>query len=107
VKLGVQSGDYVQVLDGIKEGEKIVISSQFLIDSESNLKAAIGQMSGHAGMDMSKGTEGQSLKGADPKDQTMKGHEGMDMPKSATDGDKGGESHGAQDSTHHHMQDMN
>jgi len=60
IKLGVESDGLVQVLEGIKEGEKIVVSSQFLIDSESNLKAAIQQMSGHQGMDMSKPTEKQS-----------------------------------------------
>lgn len=54
VKLGMISEGLVQILDGIREGEKIVLSSQFLIDSESNLKAAISQMSGHEGMDMSK-----------------------------------------------------
>jgi len=54
VKLGVSSDGIVQVLEGIKDGEKIVVSSQFLIDSESNLKAAIQQMRGHEGMDMSK-----------------------------------------------------
>ncbi|MEX2117498.1 MAG: efflux RND transporter periplasmic adaptor subunit [Bacteroidota bacterium] len=53
IRLGVMAGGYVQVLDGIKEGEKIVISSQFLIDSESNLKAAVGLMRGHEGHDMS------------------------------------------------------
>ena len=57
VKLGVMAEGYVQILDGVQEGEKIVVSSQFLIDSESNLKAAISQMSGHAGMDMSKPME--------------------------------------------------
>jgi hypothetical protein len=50
VKLGVISEGYVQVIEGIQEGEKIVVSSQFLIDSESNLKAAISQMAGHAGI---------------------------------------------------------
>ena len=44
VKLGINSGDYVQILEGVHEGEKLVVSSQFLIDSESNLKAAIQQM---------------------------------------------------------------
>lgn len=64
VKLGVMAEGYVQILEGIKEGEHIVTSSQFLIDSESNLKAAIGLMAGHTGMparpaggDMSKPTE--------------------------------------------------
>ncbi len=44
VELGKTAGDYVEVLNGIEEGEKLVVSSQFLIDSESNLKAAIQQM---------------------------------------------------------------
>lgn len=47
VKLGQSAEGYVQVLEGLKEGEKLVISSQFLIDSESNLKAAIQQMQAH------------------------------------------------------------
>ena len=51
VQLGISAEGYVQVLQGIHEGEKIVVSSQFLIDAESNLKAAIGQM-GMPGMDM-------------------------------------------------------
>lgn len=54
VKLGVMADGYVQILEGVREGEKIVTSSQFLIDSESNLKAAISQLAGHAGHDMSK-----------------------------------------------------
>ncbi|MFA6472082.1 MAG: efflux RND transporter periplasmic adaptor subunit [Candidatus Latescibacterota bacterium] len=44
VKLGFSSDGYTQVLEGIHAGEKIVVSSQFLIDAESNLKAAVGQM---------------------------------------------------------------
>lgn len=77
IKLGVTADGYVQVLEGIKEGEKIVISSQFLIDSESNLKAAISQMAGHSGHDMSKPMqEQQSLpeeqKGHDITQQEMK-----------------------------------
>ncbi len=50
VKLGASADGFVQILDGLHEGETIVTSSQFLIDSESNLKAAISQMSGHAGL---------------------------------------------------------
>ena len=57
VTLGVTADGYTQVLDGIHAGESIVTSSQFLIDSESNLKAAIDQMKGHEGMDMSKPKE--------------------------------------------------
>jgi Cu(I)/Ag(I) efflux system membrane fusion protein len=46
VTLGAAAGDYVEVIDGLHEGESLVVSSQFLIDSESNLKAAIRQLQG-------------------------------------------------------------
>ena len=45
VKLGVQGNDYVEVLEGVGEGEKVVVTANFLIDSESNLKAAFSGMS--------------------------------------------------------------
>lgn len=38
VVLGVLSDDYQEVKKGLNEGDTIVTSSQFLIDSESNLK---------------------------------------------------------------------
>lgn len=57
VKLGVTADGYTQIMAGVHEGEVVVTSSQFLIDSESNLKAAITAMSGQASMDMSKPME--------------------------------------------------
>lgn len=48
VKLGIESGDKIAVLSGLKEGDKIVISAQFLIDSESSLKASFGRMNSDA-----------------------------------------------------------
>ncbi len=44
VKLGQRGDDFVQVLEGIKEGELVVVAANFLIDAESNLKAALGGM---------------------------------------------------------------
>ena len=44
VHLGNYSNGYYQVLSGLTEGTTIVTSAQFLIDSESNLRAAVGQM---------------------------------------------------------------
>jgi Cu(I)/Ag(I) efflux system membrane fusion protein len=41
VKLGIHGDDWVQVLDGIKPGERIVVGANFLIDAESNLRAAL------------------------------------------------------------------
>jgi membrane fusion protein, copper/silver efflux system len=40
VKLGARGDGYVEVLDGVKAGENVVVSANFLIDAESNLKAA-------------------------------------------------------------------
>jgi len=45
-KLGVQAGEWVEVLEGVKEGDHIVTSANFLIDSESQLKSAIRGMAG-------------------------------------------------------------
>jgi len=42
VKLGARSDDYVEVLDGVRDGELVVVAANFLIDAESNLKAVIG-----------------------------------------------------------------
>jgi len=41
VKLGARVPGYVQVLEGLKPGEKVVTSATFLIDAESNLRAAL------------------------------------------------------------------
>ncbi|MBL4775622.1 MAG: efflux RND transporter periplasmic adaptor subunit [Mariprofundus sp.] len=44
VVVGVDSQGQVQILEGIKAGEIVVTSSQFLIDSESKLKEATAKM---------------------------------------------------------------
>jgi Cu(I)/Ag(I) efflux system membrane fusion protein/cobalt-zinc-cadmium efflux system membrane fusion protein len=44
VELGPEGDGGVQALSGLLEGESLVTSSQFLIDSESNLREAIHQM---------------------------------------------------------------
>ncbi|MBL0390650.1 efflux RND transporter periplasmic adaptor subunit [Ramlibacter monticola] len=49
VKLGARSAAYVQVLEGLREGEQAVVAANFLIDAESNLKAAVHSLGGHAG----------------------------------------------------------
>jgi membrane fusion protein, copper/silver efflux system len=44
VKTGARSENYVEVRDGVREGEQVVVAANFLIDAESNLKAAVGGM---------------------------------------------------------------
>ena len=44
LKIGFKTDDYYEVLEGVKEGEKVVTRALFLVDSESQLKAAIAGM---------------------------------------------------------------
>ncbi len=53
VKLGIESGDRVAIRSGLNVGETVVTSSQFLIDSESNIESALVRMSGEPEMDHS------------------------------------------------------
>ncbi len=46
VTAGMESGDFVEILEGLREGERVVTSGQFLIDSEASLKASLARMSG-------------------------------------------------------------
>jgi Cu(I)/Ag(I) efflux system membrane fusion protein len=48
VETGARSDDWVEVRSGIQEGEMVVVAANFLIDAESNLRAALGGMSGAA-----------------------------------------------------------
>jgi membrane fusion protein, copper/silver efflux system len=41
VKLGRRGEGYVEVIEGLNDGEEVVTSATFLIDAESNLKAAL------------------------------------------------------------------
>jgi membrane fusion protein, copper/silver efflux system len=41
VHLGIHGDDWVQVLDGVKPSERVVVGANFLIDAESNLRSAL------------------------------------------------------------------
>ncbi len=47
VKLGSKIDDYYEVIEGVNEGERVVTSANFLIDSESKLKSAIKKLHEH------------------------------------------------------------
>lgn len=44
VKAGLAVGDKVEIAEGLKEGDRVVTSAQFLIDSESSLSAGLARM---------------------------------------------------------------
>jgi len=46
VKIGASSGGKTEILEGLNEGETVVTSAQFLIDSESNLREATKKIAG-------------------------------------------------------------
>ncbi len=76
VKLGISSEGLVQILDGVKEGEEVVTSAQFLIDSESKLREAAAKM-----MEVKKPTKADPRPAMDAESMDMKGMDmkGMDM----------------------------
>ena len=45
VQIGIESGDRIEIRSGVAAGDLIVTSGQFLIDSESNIEAALERMS--------------------------------------------------------------
>lgn len=75
VKLGRRSQEYVEVLEGIKEGDRIVTSANFLLDAESKLASAgsMQAMMGRIGM------ADWQMRGA--REATMEGMEGMEGMK--------------------------
>ena len=46
IRLGAPADEFYQLLGGLKEGDTVVSSAQFLIDSETNLQAAMQSMIG-------------------------------------------------------------
>jgi RND family efflux transporter MFP subunit len=71
VTTGERNGNRIQILSGLNGDERIVTSGNFLIDSESQMKAAAAGMGGMAGHQH--GAGGMSSK---PADQGAGGHEG-------------------------------
>jgi Cu(I)/Ag(I) efflux system membrane fusion protein len=63
---GLESGERIAILEGLAEGEEVVVSGQFLLDSEANLRAGLRRLestSGAAGADRAapvEGSEGES-----------------------------------------------
>lgn len=44
VDVGRESGDLTEIRKGLKVGQKVVVGGQFLVDSEANLKGALGRL---------------------------------------------------------------
>ncbi len=44
VTAGIESGDFVEILEGLDDNETVVTSAQFLIDSEASMRASLNRM---------------------------------------------------------------
>ncbi|MFH1981555.1 MAG: efflux RND transporter periplasmic adaptor subunit [Pseudomonadota bacterium] len=84
IKTGVEvGGDSTQVISGLSEGERIVISAQFMLDSESRLREAIQKMLDVRQKDTASGGDAADMSGV-TMDTTAKDLDmsniGMDTP---------------------------
>jgi Cu(I)/Ag(I) efflux system membrane fusion protein len=50
VELGGRGENVVEVVKGVREGDQVVVAANFLIDAESNLKAAVGGLGGRSAL---------------------------------------------------------
>ncbi|MEW5702610.1 MAG: efflux RND transporter periplasmic adaptor subunit [Candidatus Zixiibacteriota bacterium] len=53
ITVGTRSGDWYELISGLRAGDQVVVSANFLVDSESNLKAALDAMSSGNGSTLS------------------------------------------------------
>lgn len=66
---GVESGDWIEIYHGIKEGDIVVTSGQFLIDSEASVRASFSRM-----QSTEPGAPGAAGETKTPADGTHTGH---------------------------------
>jgi len=80
IKVGVRSGDTIQILSGLKAGEKVASSGGYLIDSEAQLRGGGGGgHAGHEGMKMEEKGERQPAAPAAPKKKNSMNMDDMKM----------------------------
>lgn len=79
VKVGARSGDMIQILSGLKAGEKVASSGGYLIDSEAQLKGGAG--GDHAGHGAA--PDGKKPEAASPAPGA--GHQGHGAPSQKDD----------------------
>ena len=61
VTIGLQYGDQTRIVEGLRPGQQVVASGQFLIDSEASLRGAAARMNPGA-----QGSDSMSMPGATP-----------------------------------------
>jgi Cu(I)/Ag(I) efflux system membrane fusion protein len=81
VKTGARSDSLVEIVDGLKPGDEIVASATYLLDSETNLAAAMQGLMLQMGMGLNMGGmemgSDSEMKGMDMEGMEMQGMPGM------------------------------
>jgi Cu(I)/Ag(I) efflux system membrane fusion protein len=73
VQLGEGDAEFVEVVSGLREGEGVVTRANFLVDSESRLRASLAALSSGAAAPASAGHEAPAAGGAGPPPPDEKG----------------------------------
>ncbi|MDX2463049.1 MAG: efflux RND transporter periplasmic adaptor subunit [Porticoccus sp.] len=76
VKLGIESSGQVAILEGLNEGDEVVTSAQFLVDSESKLREAAAKMMSNlkaSGDSQNEMNEHSTMQQSDMMDHSMHG----------------------------------
>jgi Cu(I)/Ag(I) efflux system membrane fusion protein len=78
VKVGVRGNGKAQILSGVKAGENVAVGANFLLDSESKLRAALTKMTGGASVPSQPQPQpqGQPQSQTKPQSQGQGGHAG-------------------------------
>lgn len=83
VRVGIESGDRVEILSGLDASDRVVVSGQFLIDSESNIESALARLTPKLGE--TNGPTAHDMKSMDAADHQ---HEGSVLPRNGTQADR-------------------
>ena len=76
---GIESGDRIEIRSGVAPGDRVVVSGQFLIDSESNIGSALKRLDGEEGSPPESMDHSEHAEPADepPMDHSMHTDESM------------------------------
>lgn len=77
IRTGSRGDNFIEVLEGVKAGEEVVVAANFLIDAESNLKAAISGLGASGGAGPAPTPASNASSPATPATKGTVGHQGI------------------------------
>lgn len=71
VTIGRDEGDYTQILGGVRPGEEVVVSGQFLIDSEASLSGVVARLQANRAAPLAVGNGRGTIVSVDPANSLL------------------------------------